>query len=824
MSNNTINKLIAQRLISRFPNLYIIYNGKKTGFKNALINIRGYNAIKENHLLDEDYYLINNIDVKLSGMDPVIHYLFHGFKESRSPHPEFDANYYFNKYSDVKKSNLNPLVHYSLYGIKEKRKIKKFIPKILESIHYSHYQINNILNALNNNKKISIIIPIDNQLEEVKECINSVLKNTRIPYEMILIDNFSPDKRIRILLDELGKIPNVKVIRNQENKLLENINIQIQNSYGDVVLLSSKTQVSAKWLQKLVVAAYSNEKIGIVNPLTNTEGLFSVPEINKEQIESLSIEDMATLLEKISDNEDLEVPICNDFCMYIKRETITNVGLLKNENIYKGYEKVDFCIRALEKSWKNILDDSTYIYKRSTPILTKHEKKKMDSAITHRNYHSNNERVEKFLNDKKYEELCYKAKNRLIKSTISESNKKRILYVLHSSKGGTPATNIDLMANIQKKLDCYVLTSNTVKIKLWRYKNSIFEEIYSWKIKSKWSAKDFHNLEFRNIYFNVLNGLKIDIIHIRHLIKHTFDLYYLAKSLGLPVIISFHDFYFICPSHNLLDENNVYCAGKCTDGHEQCLIGSEFSDLPLLKLFVNEWRIAVADILYSSSALVTTSELTKQLYMSIYPGLSKKEFRIIEHGRDFEKVDDTSKFYEIPSKDKPIKILFPGNINIVKGSELIKKIKILDKNSRLEFHFIGSLYLHSKDLENYGIYHGPYERENFCEMVKKIKPSFIGIFSIWPETYCHTLSEAWSCGVPVLTSKIGVLEERVNNNGGGWLLDYKNPIRVYNEIIRISESNDEYVEVAEQVKKISFKSTKDMAQEYLDLYCQFLDC
>ncbi|MDD3984506.1 MAG: hypothetical protein PHY59_01120 [Methanobacterium sp.] len=52
-------------------------------------------------------------------------------------------------------------------------------------------------------------------------------------------------------------------------------------------------------------------------------------------------------------------------------------------------------------------------------------------------------------------------------------------------------------------------------------------------------------------------------------------------------------------------------------------------------------------------------------------------------------------------------------------------------------------------------------------MVNKIKPSFIGIFSICPETYSHTLTEAWTCGIPVLATEIGALKERIIKNGGG---------------------------------------------------------
>jgi len=526
---NGKNRSFFQRFISRLPSIYILFKMYKTGLKNSLVNIRGYRTIKKNNLFDLGYYLKNNDDIRILGIDPILHYIYHGFKEGRKPYSKFDGNEYLKTHKDIRNSKLNPLIHYSLYGLNERRK----------------------------------------------------------------------------------------------------------------------------------------------------------PEKNRKK------------------------------------------------------------------------------------------------------------------------------------------NKKRILYVIHQGDGGTQHTNEDLMIHIQNDLDCFILASNFKMLKLWRYANSKFEEVKSWPIKSKWSAKDFHNQEFRKIYFEVLTNLKIDIVHIRHLLLHTFDLTDVTESLGIPVVLSFHDFYFICPSFNLLDENNVYCAGVCTEGNGQCsVLMNILKDLPILRTFVDKWRNEVSKVFSKTSAFVTTSEVVKQIFISIYPQLSKKEFKIIEHGRNFNAIEDTSKLYEIPSKDKPIKILVPGDIKSHKGSDLIKEIKNLDVNSNIEFNFIGII---QNDLMEYGIYHGPYERDNFCKEVGKIKPSFIGIFSVTPETYCHTLSEAWSCGVPVITSKIGVLEERVNKTGGGWLLNYENPEEAYNEIIRIVNSPEEYIRTTEKVKKITFKSTKDMAHDYLDLYLQVIE-
>ncbi len=157
----------------------------------------------------------------------------------------------------------------------------------------------------------------------------------------------------------------------------------------------------------------------------------------------------------------------------------------------------------------------------------------------------------------------------------------------------------------------------------------------------------------------------------------------------------------------------------------------------------------------------------------------------------------------------------PGNIEVHKGAEFLRKLKQLDAEKRLEFHFLGHVIGEFRDL---GVNHGPYERGEFNSRVREIGPSFIGIFSIWPETYCHTLTEAWAAGVPVLVSDIGTLRERVNAHGGGWLLDYEDPRRSYERIIEIAGDRAAYASELECANLRGIKSTREMSDDYEDLY------
>lgn len=408
---------------------------------------------------------------------------------------------------------------------------------------------------------------------------------------------------------------------------------------------------------------------------------------------------------------------------------------------------------------------------------------------------------------------------------------KRILYVLHSGvTGGTFLTNKDLMKNVENEYEIYLLGAEKDYFRLYSFKNKklIIIKDYSRHVKLNvttnnsnqeyhyWNVKEFHNSWLAFIYFDILIKYNIDIVHIRHLINHSFDLPYISKKLGIPTILSIHDFYFICPFYTLLDENKKYCKGVCNNNPENCYCPMNSLNNINSKKFIPEWRKNVMKMFLNIDFFITTSDIVKKIFLDIYGKniINNDNFFVIEHGRDFPKIN--KKLYEIPTLEKPIKILCPANhINIMKGSELIKEIKKEDKEDLLEFHFLGNCH---DNIENYGINHGTFERDDFYKKVEMIKPSYIGIFSIWPETFCHTLTEAWSCGIPVIGTNIGVIQDRIIKNNGGLIIDRENPKNAYLDILNLSNDVNNYLNLVKSIENIQLESTRTMSEKYLKIY------
>lgn len=77
--------------------------------------------VQRSGLFDRQYYLDSNSDVQRIGMDPLRHYLTHGWREHRDPSPKFSTAGYLSTHPDVARADINPLLHFVRFGQVEGR-------------------------------------------------------------------------------------------------------------------------------------------------------------------------------------------------------------------------------------------------------------------------------------------------------------------------------------------------------------------------------------------------------------------------------------------------------------------------------------------------------------------------------------------------------------------------------------------------------------------------------------------------------------------------------------------------------------------------------
>lgn len=219
---------------------------------------------------------------------------------------------------------------------------------------------------------VDIIVCIHNALDDVKNCLQSVLRHTTPPYRLILVDDGSQPET-RDYVREFAESQGVTLIRNDEAKgYTLAANQGMRASSGEfVVLLNSDTIVSPGWLDRMLRCFRSDPKIGVAGPLSNTASWQSVPEIFNDDgdwhdnplPEGVSVDDMAGQVAQLSVCQYPRVGFLNGFCYMIRRSTLDELGLFDEETFGRGFgEENDFSLRVAKAGWQLAVVDDAYVF------------------------------------------------------------------------------------------------------------------------------------------------------------------------------------------------------------------------------------------------------------------------------------------------------------------------------------------------------------------------------------------------------------------------------------------------------------------------------
>lgn len=676
--------------------------------------------------------------------------------------------------------------------------------------------------------KVDIIIPIYNAYEYTVKCIESILENTDPElYHLLLINDKSTDERIVAFLEELRTKGNKQIFiyQNEVNLgFVGTVNKGMSQSSNDVILLNSDTEVTKGWIEKLTDAAYKNKRIATVTPLTNNGTICSIPNFCEDNLlpGKLSLDEYAAMVEQTSLKLYPDIPTAVGFCMYIKRSVLDEVGMFDQETFGKGYgEENDFCCRALEYGYKHILCDDTFIYhKGSTSFLgSKESLVRHNAKVLNDRYPYYDAMIQKFIHSH-----VMKPINDNIKFQLKIRNgKSNVLNVLHNdflvgenhSIGGTEYQTKDIIENIED-INAYVLYVKDQEIHLQAF---IDNEIFKFKYTFASSIEDmtFSSESYKKQLERILGYFNIDYIHVQHFKKHTFDIVDLANDYHIPIYLTLHDFYMICPKVNLLNTQGEYC--KTTRGAKACYkcLRNEFG---FYQDILPVWNKKNYEIFPKFKKIFAPSQSVKDIFMEYYAELYGEldfEIEVIEHGIQNIDVENQPK----KMKQDLFKVAFIGGIAPYKGSNTIYEMIKNNQDKQIEWHIFGNIGDQKLNLleHNQLIKHGRYERNRIEELLNYHQIDLVCILSKCPETYSYTLSEAINANKVVLVTDIGALGERVKNYQCGWTMEVQSTWQeIQAKIIKIKNADQERSEKYTKVCQIKLPSKKEIAQRYKNYY------
>ena len=178
--------------------------------------------------------------------------------------------------------------------------------------------------------KADIIMPVASGVEITKNCIESIIVNTAIPFRLIVVDNKS-DLATKDYLKSVKSIlkNNFTLIENSENLgWIKAVNQGFKVSTAPYVcVMNNDVIVSAGWLDNMVEVMDKNPKIGLMNQKWEKESF------------------------KGAKGDYVETDWCRGFCVLIKREVINKIGGFDEAYGFGYWEDNDYSIRAIKAGY-----------------------------------------------------------------------------------------------------------------------------------------------------------------------------------------------------------------------------------------------------------------------------------------------------------------------------------------------------------------------------------------------------------------------------------------------------------------------------------------
>ena len=317
---------------------------------------------------------------------------------------------------------------------------------------------------------------------------------------------------------------------------------------------------------------------------------------------------------------------------------------------------------------------------------------------------------------------------------------------------------------------------------------------------SPYEAMKFKEIMLRN---------DISLVYFQHLFNYPLLLPISAAELGIPFVVSLHDYYAVCHKYNLIDISGKYCHPDKipVESCDVCL-GSSHG----LKLGAQtRRRDLMAEVLQRASGIHCVSHWQRELIASIYPEF-RERMQIIEPGCEDKLRGKTA------SDHKKLGVVVPGNIGFYKGAQVLLRVATYFADvlaDKIEFLIPFTVQSPQKDLlaKLQNVRLGT-ETCNPGEQLEIYREADVALFpSIWPETYLIALSEAWRMGVPAIVTDLGAPSDRVQDGVNGWKVSPNDAGQIIHLLGRILDNPEILDKMRDEIKKIQVRSQSGYHRE-----------
>lgn len=677
--------------------------------------------------------------------------------------------FYYAKHGDIKYL-YSKIKEKSRNNLSESEKLTKLSPSsYLSPIDKKRYTLNHV---------IDIIIPVYNGFEFLEKLFDSIEKNTTSEYRLIVVEDCSPDEKVKpYLIKRLKKHPTSILLEHTENQgFLKSVNEAYTYTNNHFTLLNTDTEVPHFWLERLMYPIVHMDKVASTTPFTNSGEIASFPHFvaDNEIFDNMDVDRLDSIFQNVNaDNFYASMPTGVGFCMGVNYTLTKKIGMFVEDTFGKGYgEENDWCQRAIQMGYKNYLVPNLFVYHKHGGSFSAEEKASLlkENAVKLLDRHPNyGKDVHTYIQKNPHHTL-----RQLLVVLAADMNVGTHIIFDHHLGGGANIYADELVSAYKDE------NKSIIHIKYDYYAHS-FKLYHTYKTYDfSFECTSFDEIEF------LLSQLHINEIFLNSLVsyKNTYHILeyiqQLVENKKIVLTIPLHDFYALCPSYTLLNEKGKYCSIPSLDRCKVCMQNNmqEWRNFYGDEVDMPKWRTVWFKILMKSNHILCFSNASKEILQKAYPELNDTQIKVIPHTvTPLKPVVSTHQ-----SDVTTIGIL--GAINYAKGAKIVKDLVHIIQRDNLDIRIvvIGEITesIHSKQC----ISTGRYKREDLPTIIQEYEIDLFLIPSIWPETFSYTTQEIMMMKMPLMVFDLGAPAERVRHYDKGLIIEEQNAQSVIETIMK----------------------------------------
>lgn len=601
-------------------------------------------------------------------------------------------------------------------------------------------------------RRVAVVIPVYGEAPLLRACLDTVLATVPPGTPVHVIDDASPGPEItHTLAGYAGRIQVTRLPENRGFPGAANAGIVAAAGY-DVVLLNSDTLVPPGWLERLAAAAHAAPDRASVTPLSNDATILSLPDaIGGNPVpDADQTAAWDRLVQSCNGTDVADIPTGVGFCLYLRRDALDQVGLLREDAFAQGYgEENDWCWRARQAGWRHGAALGVYVGhvggQSFGPARTHLLRRNL--AVLNALHPGYDAAIAEWVRADPLAPMRRRIDERRWQAAGVDG---AVVLITHSGGGGVDravAARGDALRAaglhpivVRPRLDAGCRIDDA------RYPNLIY------------GPGELEPLAA------LLAGAGVRHVELHHRRNHHPAIGRLAERLGVPLDVVVWDYAAFCQRIALVGPGRRYCGEPDVAGCEACVAAQgsllhEVISMPaLLGRSAHDFAVA--------RHVIAPSRDTARRITRHFPGVHP-----VVIACDWQPPPDP--LFARPAAVSGTRIAVVGAIGIEKGYDVLLACAA-DARSRglaLDFVLVGTTLDDGRLMDAGPVWvTGRYDEADGVALIREQGAALAFLPSIWPETWCYALTACWAAGLDVAVFDLGAPAERIRAAGRGWCL------------------------------------------------------